>query len=233
MGFYIKYSNIRYEKIKNYHSAKWTEDVDKGFAVKAQISKNYEQLGADDNDIRLDFWTDLYLGRESHHLTLQSYMNFYLDHGKRHDFYGKISGEYLFHPCNSFSTALSGLVDLYDNARQGYQLTLGGSSGFVGFPTGYYAGQARVYASLEPRWFPDFEIVTLVPVVVAFGSVGETAARIMDINRKDLIYVAGFGLRLVQTKSITRLVNKLDVSFPLNGKRKGEAHYSVTTSYTL
>ena len=233
LGFYIKYSNIRYEKIKNYHSAKWTEDVDKGFAVKAQISKNYEQLGADDNDIRLDFWTDLYLGRESHHLTLQSYMNFYLDHGKRHDFYGKISGEYLFHPCNSFSTALSGLVDLYDNARQGYQLTLGGSSGFVGFPTGYYAGQARVYASLEPRWFPDFEIVTLVPVVVAFGSVGETAARIMDINRKDLIYVAGFGLRLVQTKSITRLVNKLDVSFPLNGKRKGEAHYSVTTSYTL
>jgi hypothetical protein len=122
---------------------------------------------------------------------------------------------------------------LYDNARLGNQLTLGGSDGFVGFPTGYYAGQARVYASLEPRWFPDFEIATLVPVVVAFGSVGETASRIMDINRKDLIYVLGFGLRLVQTKSITRLVNKIDVSIPLNGVRKGEAHYSVTTAYTL
>ncbi len=233
LGFYIKYSNIRYEKIKNYHNAKWNEDVDKGFAVKAQISKNYEQLGAGDNDIRLDFWTDLFLGRDCHHLTLQSYMNFYLDHGKRHDFYGSVSGEYLFHPSNSFSTALSGLVDLYDNARLGNQLTLGGSDGFVGFPTGYYAGQARVYASLEPRWFPDFEIATLVPVVVAFGSVGETASRIMDINRKDLIYVLGFGLRLVQTKSITRLVNKIDVSIPLNGVRKGEAHYSVTTAYTL
>ena len=233
LGFYIKYSNLHYEKIKNYHNAKWTEDVDKGFSVKAQISKNYEQLGAADNDIRLDFWTDLLLGRNYHHLTLSSYMYFYLDHGKRRDFYGKVSGEYMFHPTNSFSTVLSGLVDLYDDANLGYQLTLGGSDGFVGFPTGYYAGQARVYGCLEQRWFPNFEILTLAPVLVGFGSVGETASKIMDINRKDLIYVLGFGIRLVQTKSITRLVNKIDVSFPINGKRKGDAHYSVTTAYTL
>jgi hypothetical protein len=38
---------------------------------------------------------------------------------------------------------------------------------------------------------------------------------------------------LAQTKSITRLINKIDVSFPLNGARKGDAHYSVTTSYSL
>ena len=233
IGFYIKYANLHYEKIKNYHNAKWTEDVDKGFVAKAQISKNYEQLGADNNDIRLDFWTELLLGRNYHHLTLSSYMYFYLDHGKRRDFYGKVSGEYMFHPTNNFSTVFSGLVDLYDDARLGYQLTLGGSDGFVGFPTGYYAGQARVYGCLEQRWFPNFEILTLAPVLVGFGSVGETAPKIMDINRKDLIYVLGVGLRLVQTKSITRLVNKIDVSFPINGKRKGDAHYSVTTSYTL
>ena len=233
LGFYVMYSNIRYERIKNFHNVRWTEDIDKGFFVKAQISKNYEQLGSDDNDIRLDFWTDLYLGRDNHHLTLKSYMKFYLDHGKRHDFYGRVNGEYIFHPSTRFSTALSGQLDMYDDAKLGYQLTLGGSDGFVGFPTGYYSGQARVYGNLEQRWFPDFEILTLAPVVVAFGSVGETAACVKDINRKDLIYVAGFGIRLAQTKSITRLINKLDVSFPLNGKRKGDAHYSVTTSYTL
>ena len=203
LGFYVMYSNLRYEK------------------------------GSDNNDIRLDFWTDLYLGRDNHHLTLKSYMKFYLDHGKRHDFYGRVNGEYIFHPSTRFSTALSGQLDMYDDAKLGYQLTLGGSDGFVGFPTGYYSGQARVYGNLEQRWFPDFEILTLAPVIVAFGSVGETAARVMDINRKDLIYVAGFGIRLAQTKSISRLINKIDVSFPLNGKRKGDAHYSVTTSYTL
>ena len=233
LGFYIMYSNLRYEKIKNFHNARWTEDIDKGFAVKAQLSKNYEQLGANNNDIRLDFWTDLYLGRQNHHLTLNSYMYFYLDHGKRHDFYGRLNGEYIFHPSTRFSTALSGLVDLYDDAKLGYQLTLGGSDGFVGFPTGFYAGQARVYGNLEQRWFPDFEILTLAPVVVAFGSVGETAPSIKDIRRKDLIYVLGLGVRFVQTKSITRLINKIDVSIPLNGKLKGTPHYSVTTSYSL
>ena len=233
LGFYVMYSNIRYEKIKNLHNVKWTEDIDKGFSIKAQLSKNYEQIGAADNDIRLDFWTNLYLGRENHHLTLKSYMNFYLDHGKRRDFYGRVNGEYIFHPSNRFSTALSGQLDMYDDAKLGYQLTLGGSDGFVGFPTGFYAGQTRVYGNLEQRWFPDVEILTLAPVVVAFGSVGETASRVMDINRKDLIYVAGLGVRLAQTKSISRLINKIDVSFPLNGARKGEAHYSITTSYSL
>ena len=233
LGLYVMYSNLRYEKIKNFHNVRWTEDIDKGFSLKAQLSKNYEQLGANNNDIRLDFWTDLYLGRENHHLTLNTYMYFYLDHGKRRDFYGRLNGEYIFHPSTRFSTALSGLVDLYDDAKLGYQLTLGGSDGFVGFPAGFYSGQARVYGNLEQRWFPNVEVLTLAPVVVAFGSVGETAATIKDIKRKDLIYVLGLGVRFAQTKSITRLINKIDISIPLNGDLKGKPHYSVTTSYTL
>ena len=233
LGAYVMYSNLRYEKVKNLHNAKWTEDVDKGYSLKAQISKNYEQLGSDNNDIRLDFWTNLYLGSGWNHLNLKTQMFFYLDHGERRDFYGRVDGEYIFHPSNSFSTALRGLVDVYEDARLGYQLSLGGSDGFVGFPTGYYTGQARVYGSIEPRYFFDFEIATLVPVVVAFASVGETAWELEDINRKDLIYVLGFGMRFIQTKSISRLVNKLDVSFPMNGERKGMPHFSVTTSYSL
>ena len=233
LGLYMIFSNIRYEKIKNLHNVKWTEDIQKGYELKAQISKNYEQLGADNNDIRLDFWTSLMLGRNMHHLTFKTEMNFYLDHGETHDYYGKISGEYILHPSNRFSTALSGTVDLYENSRYGNQLTLGGTNGFAGFPTGFYAGQARVFANLEQRYFSTFELATLMPVFVVFGSVGETAWDLKDINRKDLIYVAGFGVRLAQTKSISRLINKIDVSIPVNGVRKGEAHYSITTAYSL
>lgn len=233
LGLYIKFSNIRYEKIKNLHNVKWTEDIEKGYEIKAQISKNYEQIGANNNDIRLDLWTSLMLGRQMHHLTLKTETNFYLDHGKQHDYYGKISGEYIFHPTNHLSTALSGLVDLYENTRYGKQLSLGGSNGFAGFPTGFYAGQARVFANLEQRYFSDFELATLRPVFAVFGSVGETAWDLEDINRKDLIYLTGFGIRLAQTKSISRLINKFDVSIPLNGVRKGEPHYSVITTYSL
>ena len=93
LGMYLTFSNIRYEKIKNFHNAKWTEDIEKGYSLKAQISKNYEQLGAADNDIRLNFWADLMLGYSMHHLTLKSEKSFYLDHGEQRDLYGKISGE--------------------------------------------------------------------------------------------------------------------------------------------
>ena len=233
LGAYIMYSNLRYEKIRNYHNAKWTEDVDRGWTLKAQISKNYEQLGAADNDIRLDFWLNLYLGFGVNHLTLSSNSHFYLDHGERHDFYGRLQGEYIFHPNDRFSTVLTGLLDFYDNARLGYQVSLGGADCFVGFPTGYYAGQARVYGSIEQRWFPDFELLTFVPVFVGYASAGETAWEFSDIRRDDLIYVLGAGVRFVQTKSVSRFVNKFDVSIPLNGARKGEPYYSITTSLTL
>ena len=68
---------------------------------------------------------------------------------------------------------------------------------------------------------------------VGYASVGETAWRFSDIRRDDLVYVLGVGARFVQTKSITKLINKLDVSVPLNGARKGEFYYSITTSYSL
>ena len=233
LGLYLKYDNLRYEKIKNYHTVKWTEDINKGYALEAKISKNYEQLGSADNDIRLDFRTAMYLGHDWNHLTLLSNMHFYLDHGSRHDFYGCMSGEYNFHPSNMFSTVLTGWTDFYKDARYGYQLSLDKNAGFVGLSTGMYTGQARVFANLEQRYFPNFEIATLVPVFVAFGSAGETAWDFDDINRKDLIYVLGFGVRFVQTKSISRFVNKLDVSFPMNGARKGEPHFSITTTKEL
>ena len=232
-GLYLMISNIRYEKIKNLHNVKWTEDIEKGYSLKAQISKNYEQLGATDNDIRLDFWTSLMIGRLMHHLTLKTEMNFYLDHGEQHDYYGRVSGEYIFHPSKRFSTALSGLVDFYEDARYGKQLTLDGYNGFAGFPSGFYAGQARVFANFEQRYFTDFEIATLMPVFVVFESVGETAWDLWDINRKDLVYLVGFGVRFAQTKSISRLINKFDVSIPLNGVRKAEPHYSIITTYNL
>jgi len=233
LGLYLMLSNIHYEKIRNFHNVKWTEDIEKGYSLKAQVSKNYEQLASDNNDIRLDFWGNLYLGAGMHHLTLNSRMNFYLDHGEQRDFYGKLKGEYIFHPTNKISTAVLGVADFYKDARYGYQLSLGGDGGFAGFQTGFYAGQARVYGSLEQRYFPNFELATLVPVFVAFGSVGETAWKFEDINRKDLIYVVGIGARFAQTKSISHTINKIDISIPVNGVMKGEPHYSITTTLSL
>lgn len=233
LGFYLQYTNLYYVKEKNLHNVKWPEDVEKGYTLKAKLSKNYEQLGSDNNDIRLDLLANLALGSGMHHLVLRSDSRFYLDHGDIRDFYGRVYGEYIFHPSTQLSTVLKGQVDFYDEAKLGYQLSLGGSDGFAGFDPGFYTGQARVYGILEQRYFPNIEVATLMPVLAVFGTVGETAWDIKDINRKDLIYVAGFGIRFAQTKSISRLINKIDISIPLNGVRKGEPHYSAITTYSL
>ncbi len=233
LGFYLMLSNLYYVKEKNLHNVKWTEDVEKGYSLKAQVSKNIEQIGADNNDIRIDLWANLYLGRNIHHVTLKSESHFYLDHSEKRDFYSRVQGEYIFHPTAQWSTVLKGLVDFYDNAKLGHQLSLGGSDAFAGFDPGFYTGQARVYGVLEQRYFPNFEIATLRPVFAVFGSVGETAWDIKDINRKDLVYVLGAGIRFAQTKSISRLINKVNISVPVNGVRKGEPHYSLTTELSL
>ncbi|MCF0221276.1 MAG: hypothetical protein HUK19_03180 [Fibrobacter sp.] len=234
LGLYLTLSNLYYVKEKNLNNVKWTEDVEKGYSIKAQVSKNYKQLGSENNDIRIDLWANLYLGRNMHHLNLSSRSRFYLDHWQDiHDFYGRVYGEYIFHPTQQWSTVLKGQIDFYKNANYGYQLSLGGSDGFAGFDPGYYTGQARVYGFLEQRYFPNFEIATLRPVLAVFGTMGETAWDIKNINRKDLVYVLGFGLRLAQTKSTSRLVNKIDINIPLNGARKGDIHYSVTTTTNL
>jgi hypothetical protein len=36
---YVKYANLRYEKIKNFRNVKWTEDINKGAVLEAHVSK--------------------------------------------------------------------------------------------------------------------------------------------------------------------------------------------------
>lgn len=232
LGLYLQLSNLYYIKEKNLHHLKWTEDVEKGYLLKAQVSKNYEPLGSDNNDFRIDLWVNLYLGSGTHHLTLNSASSFYLDHGEKRDFFGHVFGEYIFHPSTKFSTALKGQVDFYENAKRGFQLLLDEDFGFIG-KSGFMAGQARVFGTVEQRYFPNIEIATFMPVIAVFGSVGETAWDIKDINRKDLIYTLGVGFRFGQTKSISRLINNVDINIPLNGPTRGKPYYRLTVSRSL
>ncbi len=239
LGLYLKLDNIRYHKAVNLHGVKWTEDIAKGYTLKAQISKNFEQLGASNNDIRVDLLSELYLGVGKHHLNLQAKSRFYLDHWKNiYDFYGKVYGEYIFHPTNTLSTAFTGLADFYKDAKIGKQLYIGGGDYgqglFPGLPEGYYAGQARVYGSVEQRLFlPKIEVLTFTPIVSVFGSMGETAWDINDVNRRDMNYLVGACFYFAQTKTVSHTINKIGISFPLNGARKGKPHYigGVITSF--
>ena len=42
-GLAFEISRIRYDRFRNFHNVKWVEDIDRGYSIKAKISKNFEK----------------------------------------------------------------------------------------------------------------------------------------------------------------------------------------------
>jgi hypothetical protein len=95
------------------------------------------------------------------------------------------------------------------------QLSLGELNGLTGFPSYYYAGQARLLATVEQRLFPTFEWLTMVPSFAAFLNAGNTFATAEAFDPGDLHYSVGLGLRLGRSKSTQKVVQHINVTFPI------------------
>jgi hypothetical protein len=95
------------------------------------------------------------------------------------------------------------------------QLPLGELNGLNGFPSYYFAGQARFLVSAEQRLFPEWEWVTMVPAFSAFVTAGNTFPAWRDFDPENLHWSAGLGLRLGRSKSTQKLVQHWNVNFPL------------------
>lgn len=218
-GGYVTLSRIRYDRLKNFRHAKWTEDMDKGYTVTAGLARNVSEAGADNDDFRANYDIYLALGSRSHHVTFRGKSHFYFDDDSRHDVYEFAGAEYLWKPNDKVSSLLSGYMDTYKRSAYGKQLSLGGfeNEEFYGFPGSLMTGQARFFMQAEQRYFPNFEIGTVVPVFAVFARAGETKPEMHEFEPRDLTYAVGFGVRFVMTKSVTGLVNHLDISWPLNG----------------
>jgi hypothetical protein len=217
LGLAVTFSRIRYDRLVNFRHVKWTEDVDRGYTVQFAAARNVEALGAQDSRWRLGYDFYLALGGRNHHLTLRSMSDFYVDAGEREDIYAKLYGEYMFKPSNMFSTVLDGLMDTWQDAPYGQQLTLGGVAGLPGFPTAILAGQSRFLFRLEQRVFPGWEFGTVVPVFAAFADAGQVQKSLHAFEPDDMQYVMGLGVRLALSKSVYGVVNHLNVSWPVNG----------------
>lgn len=223
-GVQIGISRIRYAKLRNFHRIKWTEDVDKGWSLSGALSRNFEALGARDNRW---FWTGssaVAFGTTGwQHLLLKSYAESYLAESDytMEELYGRFNVEYMVKPSNRFSTVLNAQLDGWRNAPLGRQLYLGGFEGLNGLPSYLLAGQARYFAGFEQRWFPDFELGTVVPVFTAFVNAGQTYANFEALEPKDMQVVAGIGTRLGMSKSVDGVVNHINISWPLRGPLSG------------
>src|SRR5690606_3067421 len=112
-------------------------------------------------------------------------------------------------------------------------LYLGEESGLLGYPNFYYAGHARLLYSAEQRFFPPWEFGTFVPALAVFLNAGNTWDRGETARWRDLHYAAGFGLRLGATRSVQKVVNHANLTWPLGEKNLSGPVFGVRASKSL
>src|SRR5690606_12018017 len=135
-------------------------------------------------------------------------------------------------PVPAIATVLIAQYDQVFAAPDAPRLYLGEESGLLGYPNFYYAGHRRFLASAEQRLFPHWEFGTVVPALAVFVNAGNA----WDAGAPrpgDLHYAAGVGLRLGATRSVQKVVNHVNLTWPLGERNLAGPVFGVRASKSL
>jgi hypothetical protein len=113
------------------------------------------------------------------------------------------------------------------------RLHLGEESGLLGFPNFYYSGKVRTLFAAEQRLFPPFEFGTLVPAFALFLNAGNAYSSHQAVDAAGLHYALGIGLRLGATRSVQKVVNHVNLVWPLGEKNLDSWLWGIRASKSL
>jgi hypothetical protein len=222
IGFSFAMSRIRLDKKYNLHKVKWAEDVERGYHIKSTIAKNFKDLGAISDDWYFEHNISLSLGAGGHNFYARGKNSFYYNSDIIRDMNSILFGEYIFKPSLEWASVLDARINSWQKTSYKRQLYLDGNNIFPGSPSYYLAGENTFAFRAEQRYFPNFEIFTLVPSFAAFLTAGQATERLHAFEPRELLYMAGIGLRTTKSKDVQGIVNHVNFSWPLNGElRKG------------
>lgn len=218
LGASLSLYQYNYKTVQNYNNLKWSETLETGWRLSTKAAKNQEWMGARNSDMFFSHsavfnnaWWDAFFFSSG-----ASLRYFVSGDGDFDDGSGSASGEAQWKPVPVTSTFLAvSWAHLFASERS-QQLLLGEENGLNGYPNYYYAGQARFLVEAEQRLFPSVEAGTLVPAFAVFLNAGNTYKRYSEFDPADLHYSLGFGLRLGLSKSVQKVVNHVNFSFPLD-----------------
>jgi hypothetical protein len=220
---------------RNFRNLKWNETVTTGWRFNLRAALNQEWLGAGNafpwaggDAIAGQVWKDRFFASCS--LSTQT---FFKTSGGFLD--GRVDGasEIQWKPVPITSTVLHASWNNYFATPQSRQLLLGASDGLVGYPSFYYAGQARFLAAAEQRYFPEFEALTFVAAFTGFVVAGNTFPAWSDFDPADLHWAIGAGLRLGRSKSTTKSVQHINLSLPVGDEFLKGPSLSILVRNTL
>ena len=210
-------NRIQLHTARNFRNLKWTESVEAGWRLTGKAALNQAWLGAGDRDFRLhaeaaaaQLWDgSVWLNAGG------AWQAFVSPAGRFADGQADLMGEAAWLESPRTATWLTASWSNLFSTPASVQLPLGELNGLNGFPSYYFAGQARFLATAEQRLFPEWEWVTMVPAFAAFVTAGNTFPEWRDFETGALHWSAGFGLRLGRSKSTQKLVQHVNVNVPL------------------
>jgi len=218
LGFSVAASRIRLGKRYNLHRVKWAEDVEYGYYIKGVVGKNFKELKANDNDWFFEHKINLSLGTREHYFMASERSLLYYNGDSIRDMYSIIASEYIFKPALEWSSVLNAQITSWQKSSYTRQLYLDGSNIFPGFPVRYLVGENTFAFKAEQRYFPKVEIFSLIPSFAVFLTAGQATDSLSGFEPRDLLYMAGVGLRVSKSKFVEGVVNHVNLSWPLNSK---------------
>lgn len=217
LGATFSVYSYAYKTVHNFRNLKWSESIETGWRLSGSAGRNQAWMGADDSDWYLKYaaaynnvWRNVIFlnsGASVRHFLSPSGE---FDHGSV-----SANAESQWKPSPLTATVATAQYGHLFATPGGERLYLGEESGLLGFPNFYYGGQARLLYAAEQRFFPPLEFGTVVPALAVFLNAGNTWDSRNDVNPGDLHYSAGIGLRLGATRSVQKVVNHINLTWPL------------------
>ena len=222
-GISVSLNQKTYTRTRNLNKLKWTEDFDKIKNVSFTLGRNFQGLGANNNDYMLGFqanYTDVF--RTRHFLSARTNLNYFLSQeGKKQD--GQFEANIRYK--TKLRSNVNGSVFTYWKNNIGRlktdQLLLGESNGLNGYPNFYFANQNLVLLNTELILIPDLEFLTVIPAVAVFTSTGNTFSDPEKFELNNLHSAVGIGLRLGLSRSAEKSVSHINLAWPLDPLMKG------------
>jgi hypothetical protein len=222
-GISVSLNQKTYTRTRNLNKLKWTEDFDKIKNVSFTLGRNFQGLGANNNDYIVGFqtnYTDVF--HTQHFLSAQTSLNYFLSQqGKKQD--GQFEANIRYR--TKLRSNVNGAVFTYWKNNIGRlktdQLLLGESNGLNGYPNFYFANQNLILLNTELILIPDLEFLTVIPAVAVFASTGNTFSDPEKFELNNLHSAVGIGLRLGLSRSAEKSVSHINLAWPLDPLMKG------------
>lgn len=195
-----------------------TEDVLLGTHLSMRVGRALEALGGDRNSwlYSASFSRGFPLSKEKT-LQVSADLDGRYEQGEVADLLLNTNLRY-FHPLSERNLVFGKLSYSWgDNLSFDRRLLLGGDSGLRGFPLRYQAGDRRVLATVEQRYFTDWYPFRLFRVgFAAFADVGRTWGDDgLGTPNPGWLKDVGVGLRLGNTRSALGNVIHIDLATPI------------------